>query len=113
MKPMSRDDFVNSPVLLARTLGWAVSASPSAFACKWNEGRARPESVAWAIHTGKLEAPQHIKDKVAAMKLTKPEDFTAYKRVVRNIQVGQPCTQPRPRHPLPCGTDGFDPGTAG
>ena len=80
MKPMSRDDFVNGPVLLARTLGWAVSeVSPSAFACKWNEGRARPESVAWAIHTGKLEAPQHIKDKVAAMKLTKPEDFTAYK----------------------------------
>lgn len=80
MKPMSRDDFVNGPVLLARTLGWAVSeVSPSAFACKWNEGRARPESVAWAIHTGKLEAPQHIKDKVAEMKLTKPEDFTAYK----------------------------------
>ena len=80
MKPMSRDDFVNGPVLLARTLGWAVSeVSPSAFACKWNEGRARPESVAWAIHTGKLEAPQHIKDKVAAMELTKPEDFTAYK----------------------------------
>ena len=79
MKPRSQDDFVNGPVLLARTLGWAVSeVSPSAFACKWNEGRARPETVAWAIHTGKLEAPQHIKDKVAAMKLTKPEDFTAY-----------------------------------
>ena len=53
--------------------------SPSAFACKWSEGRARPESVAWAVHTGELEAPAHIKEKIAQMNLTKPEDFTAYK----------------------------------
>lgn len=73
-------DFVNSTVLLSRTIGWAVSeVSPSAFACKWSEGRARPESVAWAVHTGELDAPQEIKDKIAALKLTKPEDFTAYK----------------------------------
>ena len=80
-------DFVNSTVLLSRTIGWAVSeVSPSAFACKWSEGRARPESVAWAVHTGELDAPQEIKDKIAALKLTKPEDFTAYKRA-------------HPRHP--------------
>jgi hypothetical protein len=75
----SQADFVNGPVLLARTIGWAVSeVSPSAFACKWSEGRARPESVAWAVHSGELEAPQHIKDKIAQMNLTKAEDFTAY-----------------------------------
>jgi hypothetical protein len=75
----SQADFVNGPVLLARTIGWAVSeVSPSAFACKWNEGRARPESVAWAVHNGDLDAPPHIKEKVAQMKLTKAEDFTAY-----------------------------------
>jgi hypothetical protein len=75
----SNDDFVDGPVLLARIIGWAVSeVSPSAFACKWNQGRARPESVAWAIQTGDLEAPQHIKDKVAQLNLSRPEDFTAY-----------------------------------
>jgi hypothetical protein len=75
----SQADFVNGPVLLARTIGWAVSeVSPSAFACKWNEGRARPESVAWAVHTGELDAPPHIQKKVAQMSLSKAEDFTAY-----------------------------------
>ena len=30
--------------------GWAVSeVSPTAFACKWGNGRARPEEVAWAV----------------------------------------------------------------
>lgn len=83
----SQADFVNGPVLLSRVIGWAVSeVSPSAFATKWARGRARPEGVAWAIHTGELDAPQHIKDKVAALNLSAPEDFTAY---------GEGC----PRHP--------------
>ena len=44
--PIFQDDFVDGPVLLARIIGWAVSeVSPSAFACKWAEGRARPETV--------------------------------------------------------------------
>jgi len=64
----SKDDFVNGPVLLAKTIGWAVSeVSPSAFAAKWNQGRARPESVAWAVQTGKLNAPKHIQDKIASL----------------------------------------------
>ena len=72
-------EFVDGPVLLARIIGWAVSeVSPSAFACKWSQGRARPESVAWAVKNGELEAPAHIKAKVDAMNLTSPEDFTAY-----------------------------------
>jgi len=75
----SNDDFVDGPVLLARIIGWAVSeVSPSAFACKWSQGRARPESVAWAVQNGELEAPQYIKDKVAQLEMTRPEDFTAY-----------------------------------
>lgn len=75
----SNDDFVDGPVLLARIIGWAVSeVSPSAFACKWSQGRARPETVAWAVQSGELDAPQNIKDKVAQLKLTRPEDFTAY-----------------------------------
>ncbi|MDP7039603.1 MAG: hypothetical protein QGI45_10630 [Myxococcota bacterium] len=77
--PRSQDDFVNGPVLLARMIGWAVSeVSPSAFACKWKEGRARPESVAWAVQSGQLAAPQAIKDKIASLNLQSPEDFTAY-----------------------------------
>ena len=72
-------EFVDGPVLLARIIGWAVSeVSPSAFACKWSQGRARPESVAWAVKNGELDAPDHIKAKVDQMNLSRPEDFTAY-----------------------------------
>ncbi|MEE2901198.1 MAG: hypothetical protein VYC39_02665 [Myxococcota bacterium] len=72
-------EFVDGPVLLARIIGWAVSeVSPSAFACKWSQGRARPESVAWAVKNGELDAPAHIKAKIDEMNLARPEDFTAY-----------------------------------
>ncbi|MEO0814589.1 MAG: hypothetical protein AAFY60_17140, partial [Myxococcota bacterium] len=75
----SQDDFVNGPVMLARLTGWAVSeVSPSAFAAKWSEGRARPEGVAWAVHTGELMAPARIREKVARLELQSPESFTAY-----------------------------------
>lgn len=75
----SQNDFVNTEVLLARVIGWAVSeVSPSAFAAKWSEGRARPESVAWAVHTGEIDAPDHIKEKIASLNLTSAADFTAY-----------------------------------
>lgn len=77
--PQTGSDFVRGPVLLSQLIGWSVSkVSPSAFAAKWNQGRPRPESVAWAVQQGELEAPPHIREKIEAMGLTKPEDFTAY-----------------------------------
>lgn len=75
----SRNDFVNGPVLLARLSGWAVSeVSPSAFACKWKHGRARPEEVAWAIKEGTLKAPDAIKAAIDGMALESKEEFTRY-----------------------------------
>ena len=85
-------DFVNSTVLLSRTIGWAVSRSLRL--PRVNTGRSRrPESVARGPH-GWLDAPQEIKDKIAALKLTKPEDFTAYKEAHRGTPAGQRCTLP-------------------
>ena len=77
---MSQSDFVNTVVTAAGVLGMATAAvSPSAFACKWHAGRARPEEAVWAIHQGTLEgAPTGLKDKIEALKLTSPESFTAY-----------------------------------
>jgi len=75
----SQTDFVNTDVLLARMTGWAVSVvSPSAFACKWANGRARPEEVAWAVAQGAIAAPDAIASKVQGMQLTSAADFTAY-----------------------------------
>lgn len=75
----TEDDFVNRHVMLAELIGWAVSTvSPTTFAAKWEHGRARPETVAWAVHTGKLDAPQTIQDKIASMNLSSAEDFTAF-----------------------------------
>lgn len=76
---LTQAEFVNSVVALSEIIGWGVSTvSPSAFASKWEYGRPRPEEVAWAIHTGELDAPAHIKEKVAALDLQSMEDFTAY-----------------------------------
>lgn len=76
----SRTDFVNTDVLLARMTGWAVSVvSPSAFACKWENGRARPEEVAWAVAQGELgSVPAAVLAKVSAMQLASQTAFTAY-----------------------------------
>lgn len=77
---LSQNDFVNTIVTASGVLSMATAAvSPSAFACKWHEGRARPEEAIWAIHRGELAgAPQSLKDKIAALKLTKAEEATAY-----------------------------------
>lgn len=73
-------DFVNTIVTTAGVLGMATAAvSPSAFACKWHEGRARPEEAIWAIRTGALEgAPVDMQDKVKSLGLKSAESFTAY-----------------------------------
>lgn len=77
--PQTGNDFVRGPVLLSQLVGWAVSkVSPSAFAAKWHEGRPRPESVAWAVQQGELDAPAEIREKLQALDLSAPEDFTAY-----------------------------------
>lgn len=77
---MSQSDFVNTVVTAAGVLGMATAAvSPSAFACKWHAGRARPEEAVWAIHQGTLAgAPAELKEKIAALELTSAESFTAY-----------------------------------
>jgi hypothetical protein len=73
-------DFVNTLVTTAGVLGMATAAvSPSAFACKWHEGRARPEESIWAIRRGELAGvPPELKAKVDALAIGKAEDFTAY-----------------------------------
>lgn len=77
--PQTGSDFVRGPVLLSQLIGWSVSkVSPSAFAAKWNQGRPRPESVAWAVQKGALQAPAHIREKIEALDLSKAEEFTAY-----------------------------------
>jgi hypothetical protein len=77
--PQTGNDFVRGPVLLSQLIGWSVSkVSPSAFAAKWNQGRPRPEGVAWAVQQGKLEAPAHIREKLETLGMSKAEEFTAY-----------------------------------
>jgi len=50
---LTEGEFVNRHVLLASIVGWAVrTVSPVAFECKWYYGRARPEEVAWRVHSG-------------------------------------------------------------
>ena len=77
---LSQADFVNSVVTAAGVLGMATAAvSPSAFACKWHAGRARPEEAVWAIHQGELAGvPPELKAKIDALELTSAEGFTAY-----------------------------------
>ena len=56
-----------------------TAVSPSAFACKWHEGRARPEEAVWAIKQGKLTgAPARLREKIERLDLKSPESFTAY-----------------------------------
>ncbi|MFZ9887553.1 MAG: hypothetical protein ACO3JL_08625 [Myxococcota bacterium] len=77
---LSQADFVNTVVTTQGVLAMATAAvSPSAFACKWHEGRARPEEAIWAIHRGELAGvPESLKAKVAALNLDRPESATAY-----------------------------------
>lgn len=77
---MSQSDFVNTVVTSAGVLGMATAAvSPSAFACKWHAGRARPEEAVWALQEGTLAgAPQALQEKIASLELTRAENFTAY-----------------------------------
>lgn len=77
---LSQDDFVNTIVTTVGVLGMATAAvSPSAFACKWHEGRARPEEAAWGVDQGELAgAPSKLKTKIRALGLQTPESFTAY-----------------------------------
>ena len=85
--PHTGNDFVNKVVMLANIIGWAVSVvSPYAFASKWQEGRARPEEVAWAVHTNDAlvaGAPDSVVSTIQALALTDAYSFTACKDVVR------------------------------
>ena len=79
--PHTGDDFVNKVVMIANIIGWAVSVvSPTAFASKWQVGRARPEEVAWTVHSGSqvTGAPATVMGKIQALELTDAYSFTAY-----------------------------------
>lgn len=80
--PHTGDDFVNKIVMVANVIGWAVSVvSPYAFASKWQIGRARPEEVAWAVHSGDAHvaaAPDSVVATIQALDLTDAVSFTAY-----------------------------------
>ena len=81
--PHTGNDFVNKVVMLANVIGWAVSVvSPYAFAAKWQNGRARPEEVAWAVHSGDARvasAPAAVVSGIQALDLTNGFSFTACK----------------------------------
>jgi len=88
----SPKDFVNTQVMLARVIGWAVSTvSPLAFALKWDQGRPRPEEAAAAVRNGLFDTlpedkrpPEKLKQKINAVYSGVPEEqtqpsWTAYK----------------------------------
>lgn len=77
---LSGSDFVNTVVTSAGVLGMATAAvSPSAFACKWHEGRARPEEAAFAASKGELAgAPPALRAKLQRLMMPTMESFTAY-----------------------------------
>jgi membrane-associated phospholipid phosphatase len=88
----SPKDFVNTQVMLARVIGWAVSTvSPPAFALKWDQGRPRPEEAAAAVRNGLFDTlpedkrpPEKLKYYINAVYSGAPEDqtqvsWTAYK----------------------------------
>lgn len=87
-------DFVNTQVMLARIIGWAVATvSPTAFSQKWLHGRPRPEEIAIGVKHGLNTLGYHGIDvnaaaRVAVNRLTfsTKENFTAY-------------TEGAPRHP--------------
>ena len=79
--PRVGSDFVNSQVMLARLIGWAVSVvSPTAFGAKWHEGRARPEEIAWMIATRdeNVNAPADVETDISNLGLADQYAFTAY-----------------------------------
>ena len=82
--PHTGNDFVNKVVMLADVIGWAVSiVSPTAFATKWQNGRARPEEVAWAVHSEDAHVASASATVVNKIKeglgLIDAYNFTAYK----------------------------------
>ena len=82
--PHTGNDFVNKVVMLADVIGWAVSiVSPTAFATKWQNGRARPEEVAWAVHSEDAHvagASATVVNKIKeGLGLIDAYNFTAYK----------------------------------
>ena len=80
----SPKDFVNTQVMLARVIGWAVSTvSPPAFALKWDQGRPRPEEAAAAVRNGLFDTlpedkrpRKKLKQKINAVYSGVPEEQT-------------------------------------
>lgn len=80
-------DFLRFPVMLSDLVGHAIRmVAPCDFALKWDEGRARPEEVAWMIKEGHLTIPDKYSDRVYELfakigdynSFTSPTNFTAY-----------------------------------
>jgi hypothetical protein len=72
-------EFIRGVVMLNYLINWSISTvGPLNFGIKYYVGRARPEEVAWNIHTGAIPAPQDLVEAIAARNLTSAESFTAY-----------------------------------
>jgi len=94
-------DFIGREVRLVDMLNWAIGAvAPVDFWLKWTVGRPRPEEVAWLISTGQLTeedgVPEDLVERVAAMNLTSPLEFTVSARACR---WAKPVDYPRYYHP--------------
>jgi hypothetical protein len=72
-------EFVRGIVMLKYLINWSISiVGPLNFGIKYYVGRARPEEVAWNIHTGAIPAPDDLVKAIAGRNLTSANDFTAY-----------------------------------
>lgn len=72
-------EFIRGVVMLNYLINWSISTvGPTNFGLKYYAGRARPEEVAWHIHTGAISAPRDLVEAIAARNLTTAESFTAY-----------------------------------
>ena len=84
----SNKDFIGMQLRMAAMNAWSLEmVGPVNFMLKWRYGMPRPEEVAWLIETGKIDAPDHVKKAMGAMKKAMTEkglsydnatDFTAY-----------------------------------
>ena len=81
----SANDFIGKPVRMAVINTWVFEAvAPVNFMLKWHFGLPRPEEVAHKIFRGDFteddNVPTELVEKIQAMDLDNPHDFTAYKQ---------------------------------
>jgi len=61
-----RVDFLRGPVLLSKMVGLAIDLVGACnFSLKWEQGRSRPEEIAWKIKEGTLTIPKFVDEDMA------------------------------------------------